>query len=107
MADDALAFYKQELDRLGVDDPSIILPKVEARIKRVHKDYFEPKNPNRETAPAGETTAKKVSPPKTDALSIDDLDADEKLHFDQFKNMGLSEEKLLASIANLRMQRGI
>lgn len=102
---DALGFYQSEKVRLGTDDPATILPKVEARIKKMYPDYFTPKNPNRDL-PSGDTGGR-VRRGKADGLTKDDLDEDEKAHFDQFIQAGLKEKDLLASIQKLRRQRGV
>ncbi len=107
MKDDALGFYQTERLKLGRDDPAVILPKVEARIRKIHASYFKPpENPNRQRAGGGELGGK-LRGHKGDSLSVDDLDSDEKAHFDQLKALGLDEGKMLKSIENLRKQRGI
>ena len=104
---DALGFYLSEKERLGVDDPAQILPKVEARIKKEYSDYFTPKNPNRERAagePGNGRTPKQTRTHK--GLSRDDLDEDEKRHFDQFLANGLDEKALLKAVEEQRASRG-
>lgn len=101
---DALGFYQAEKTKLGVDDPEKILPKVRERMEKLHEDYFKPKNPNRERA-SGETSGKMKTSSK--GFSENDLDEDERRHFDQFLSMGLKKKDLLDSIHNLRKQRGL
>lgn len=101
---DTTALYKAEVDKLGRDDPDTILPKVEARLQQLYPDYFQIKNPNRDTA-AGDPG--KSKPEKRKGLSVNDLDEDEQRHIEQFKAMGMSEEKILSSIQDLRKQRAV
>ena len=106
MTEDAVAFYKVEMDRMGVDDPKVILPKVEARLKKVHADYFKPANPNREHE-SGADTGNNANRSKGKGLSRADLTEVEARHLDQFIAGGADEKKLLEQIAKQRAARGI
>ena len=103
MREEAVAFYNAEFAKTGVDDPEVILPKVEARIKKIHPDYFEPKNPNREkpSADTGPSVKKKKD------IDLSDLDEDEQRHMNEYIKMGMKPEKLMESIKTLRKQRAV
>lgn len=102
MRDDALGFYQTEKLKLGEDNPSAILPKVQERIKKFYPEKFNlPDNPNAKRGADVATDGKK-SQNKKGGLSRNDLTEDESAHFDQWIKMGMKEDKLLASIAKLR-----
>ena len=105
MRADALGFYQSEAAKLGGDNPSIILPKVLARIKKEYPSKFTAENPNQKRVSGAETDGKKKTP-KKEGLSRDDLTEDETRHLDDFIKMGMKEDKLLKSIHNARVQRG-
>lgn len=101
MADDALAFYQVEIKKNGgIDDPDVILPKVEARIKRTYQEYFKPENPNRQQRGAGEPGGK-LKTGKT-GPTIDDLTEEERAHIADFVKMGMKEDKLIANVLAAR-----
>lgn len=106
MRADALGFYAAEKERLGVDDPTVILPKVKARIEKEYQTYFKPHNANRD-APSGESGNGRVRKGASEGLTRGDLDEDERAHFDAFIKSGLKEKALLVSIAQLRARRGV
>lgn len=99
MQADALGFYQAERQKLGRDDPTLILPKVEARIKKEYPTFFNASNPNREhnsSEKGGKGKSVKTG------LTRDDLTEVEALHFDDFIKTGISEEKLLKTIERQR-----
>jgi len=107
MRKDAQGFYQAEIyEANGVDNPEVILPKVRARIKKLYPNHFDPVNPNRERSAAGEGGNNRQKA-NTSGLKFSDLDKDEQKHFQQFKDMGISEEKLLQSYADGRTNRGV
>jgi len=99
MQADALGFYQAERQKLGRDDPTLILPKVEARIKKEYPTFFNASNPNREHN-SGEKGGRGKGV-KT-GLTRDDLSDAEAKHFDAFIKTGISEEKLLKTIERQR-----
>ena len=106
MQDDAKGFYQTEvMKNNGVDNPAMILPRVEERIKKLYPDYFQPKNSNQERGSGAENKGKQ-SKGKTSGLTMDDLTEDEAKHIKDFVAMGMKEEKLLKSVENARLQRG-
>ena len=103
MRDDAMGFFNVEMNKSG--DPRQALPAVKARIEKLYPDHFKPKNPNQERGSGGETVN---SAPKggSKGLKRSDLSEDEAAHFDQFVDMKMDPEKLLASIQQQRIQSG-
>ena len=98
----AKGLYLEE-ERKGVTDPETILPVVEAQVKKLYPEYFNPENPNRKRAPAGEGGGNKRTPSGV-TLKRSDLTEDEGRHFDQFIKGGAKEETLLASVAARRAE---
>lgn len=106
MKDDAIGFYQAEIVKNGgVDDAAVILPKVEQRMRKLYKSYFEPQNPNRNRN-AGAEGGGKQRAGKRSGLTRDDLTPAEAAHLDQFVQLGMKEDKLLRSIENERKRRG-
>jgi len=107
MRKDAQGFYQAEIyGANGVDNPEVILPIVKARIKKLYPNHFDPVNHNRERSAAGEGGNNRQKA-NAGGLKFSDLDKDEQKHFQQFKDMGISEEKLLQSYADGRTNRGV
>jgi len=104
MRDDALGFYEVEKQKLGIDDPTRILPEVLKRVKKVHKDFFEVKNPNEDRGADVEKGAATRKSRKK-GLQRSDLTETESAHIDDLIDSGLSEAKLLKSIEKQREQR--
>lgn len=100
MQADALGFYEAEKLRIGRDDPKVILPRVEERIKKIHSGYFTPNNPNRDHN-ASDKGGNKSKPNKT-GLTRDDLTEVEGRHFDDLVKTGISVDKLLKTIERQR-----
>lgn len=103
-ANQAMALYETELKaRGGNDDPAVILPRVEAMMRKLHSNDAPP-NPNRQMpTPA---TSGQARPSAIRKSSFDNLTPMEKRAVDQYREMGLSDEKILASIRKLEGRHG-
>ena len=111
MQADAMGFYQAEVLRLeqihgkgNGDRPTEILPKVEERIKKVHAEYFAPKNPG--GLPSGADKGGKQKQISGSGLQESDLTEVEKRHFEDFVKSGMSREKLLQAVERQRARNG-
>ena len=103
MQNAALKLYEQEVYNAGgTDNPTAIFPKVEARMKEEFPQYFGKQN--RDMGTAASDAGKATKGVTGGGLKRGDLTESEGHHFDQFKKMGMKEDKLLQSIADARRE---
>jgi hypothetical protein len=108
MQNDALTFYESERRGLGEDSPEKILPVVDARMRKLHEEYFNPPtNPNAKASSGAEAggNAKTTMTKATGGLTRADLTDSEGALFDDLINSGIPEDKLLQSVEDDRTRR--
>lgn len=103
-ASEAQALYEVELRaRGGVDNPAEILPRVEAKMRKLYSQEVG-QNPNRNLgAPTSPSAARPSAVRRT---TLDNLSAAERRAVEQYREMGLSEEKIAASLKKWETRRG-
>lgn len=106
MAADAMAVYQAEITKNNNTDPgpAVVLPKIREKIERLYPDYFKAQNHNRDRDTGAETSSARA--PRSKGISMRDLDEDEKRHVEDFKKLGMKEERILEALANERTRRG-
>ncbi len=103
-ANEAQALYEVELRaRGGVDNPAEILPRVEAKMRKLYSQEVG-QNPNRNLgAPTSPSAARPSAVRRT---TLDNLSPAERRAVEQYREMGLSEEKIAASLKKWESRRG-
>lgn len=103
-AGEAQALYEAELRaRGGVDNPAEILPRVEAKMRKLYSQELGP-NPNR--ALGAPTTPSAARPSAVRRTTLDNLSPAERRAVEQYREMGLSEDKIAASLKKWESRRG-
>lgn len=98
MAQDAAALYNAEVNkRGGRDDPDVILPIIDKRIRALYPDKFPRPNPNRSAAP-GSPTASAARPVQTARKPASAEGLVDPTVLAQYRRMGLSDADIIKSL---------
>lgn len=97
---EAIAEFDVEARKAGTDDPNVVLPRVERKIKKLYPEKFAtPENPNRSRA-TGSARSTGARPPKG-KKTLKDFPSSMTAHIEQFRTMGLSEDQIIKSLEKL------